>query len=70
MKNIYVRLLQFLIGTEVDGDFGPKSEAAADDLILRLESYRDAFTAVTIRDAFSAVTILKEGGKDGTNNTI
>ena len=61
MKNIYVRLLQFLIGTEVDGDFGPKSEAAANALILRLESYREAF---------AAVTILKEGGKDGNNNTL
>ena len=49
MKNIYVRLLQFLIGTEVDGDFGKKSEAAADNLIRQLECYREAFDAVVTR---------------------
>lgn len=48
MKNIYVRLLQFLIGTEVDGDFGAKSEAAADRLIEQLEGYLEAFDAVLI----------------------
>ena len=48
MKNIYVRLLQFLIGTEVDGDFGPKSEAAADRLIEQLEGYLESFEAVLI----------------------
>lgn len=48
MKNIYVRLLQFLIGTEVDGDFGAKSEAAADALIEQLERYQEAFQSVTI----------------------
>lgn len=48
MKNIYVRLLQFLIGTEVDGDFGPKSEAAADALIEQLERYQEAFQDVLI----------------------
>lgn len=48
MKNIYVRLLQFLIGTDVDGDFGKKSEAAADALIEQLERYQEAFQAVTI----------------------
>ena len=57
MKNIYVRLLQFLIGTEVDGDFGPKSEAAADALIEKLESYQGAFQAVTI------LKNEKDGGK-------
>lgn len=36
MKNIYVRLLQFLVGTEVDGDWGPASCAAADRLIEEL----------------------------------
>lgn len=48
MKNIYVRLLQFLIGTEVDGDFGAKSEAAADRLIEQLEGYLESFEAVLI----------------------
>lgn len=48
MKNIYVRLLQFLIGTNVDGDFGKNSEAAADRLIEQLEGYQEAFQAVTI----------------------
>lgn len=48
MKNIYVRLLQFLIGTDVDGDFGENSEAAADRLIEQLEGYQEAFQAVTI----------------------
>ena len=48
MKNIYVRLLQFLIGTDVDGDFGEKSEAAADRLIEQLERYQEAFQSVTI----------------------
>lgn len=48
MKNIYVRLLQFLIGTDVDGDFGKKSEAAADALIEQLERYQEAFQSVTI----------------------
>lgn len=48
MKNIYVRLLQFLIGTDVDGDFGKKSEAAADALIEQLERYQEAFQAVII----------------------
>lgn len=61
MKNIYIRLLQFLIGTEVDGDFGPKSEAAADRLITQLEGYQEAF---------SGVLVLKEGGKDGNNNAV
>lgn len=51
MKNIYVRLLQFLIGTDVDGDFGPNSEAAADRLIAELESYREAFDNVIILKA-------------------
>lgn len=36
MKNIYVRLLQFLVGTEIDGDWGPNSCAAADRLIAQL----------------------------------
>lgn len=54
MKNIYVRLLQFLIGTEVDGDFGPNSERAADALIQQLEGYQEAF---------QNVIVLK--GKDG-----
>lgn len=48
MKNIYVRLLQFLIGTDVDGDFGKNSEAAADRLIEQLERYQEAFQSVTI----------------------
>ncbi len=48
MKNIYVRLLQFLIGTEIDGDFGPKSEEAANALISQLESYQIAFNDVII----------------------
>ena len=38
MKNIYIRLLQFLVGTEIDGDWGPLSCAAADDMISRLRS--------------------------------
>ena len=57
MKNKYVRLLQFLIGTDVDGDFGPNSEAAADSLIARLECYREAFDNVLILKR-------KEGGKE------
>ena len=36
MENKYIRLLQFLVGTEVDGDFGPKSRAAADQLLETL----------------------------------
>lgn len=36
MKNIYIRLLQFLVGTEIDGDWGPLSCAAADRLISQL----------------------------------
>lgn len=36
MKNIYIRLLQFLVGTEIDGDWGPLSCAAADELISQL----------------------------------
>lgn len=48
MKNIYVRLLQFLIGTDVDGDFGKNSEAAADRLIEQLEGYQEAFRSVVI----------------------
>ena len=38
MKNIYIRLLQFLVGTEIDGDWGPLSCAAADHLIEELRS--------------------------------
>lgn len=45
MKNIYIRLLQFLIGTDIDGDFGPKSEQAADKMIAELKDIR-----VGIRD--------------------
>lgn len=36
MENKYIRLLQFLVGTEVDGDFGPRSKAAADRLLNQL----------------------------------
>lgn len=36
MKNIYVRLLQFLVGTDIDGDWGPLSCQAADQLISQL----------------------------------
>lgn len=37
MENKYIRLLQFLINTDVDGDFGPNSKRAADDLIQRID---------------------------------
>ena len=36
MENKYIRLLQFLVGTDVDGDFGPRSKAAADRLLNQL----------------------------------
>lgn len=41
VENKYIRLLQFLIGTDVDGDFGPKSRAAADALLEKLQLLYD-----------------------------
>lgn len=41
MENKYIRLLQFLVGTDVDGDFGPRSKAAADRLIAQLSDLYD-----------------------------
>lgn len=49
MENKYVRLLQFLIGTEVDGDFGPNSKAAADALITLLNTYRVGIELITYK---------------------
>lgn len=42
MENKYIRLLQFLIGTDVDGDFGPNSKAAADRLLSELQQLYDS----------------------------
>ncbi len=47
MENIYIRLLQFLVGTEIDGDFGPQSKAAADALIEKLDLYRQEIRQIT-----------------------
>ena len=41
MKNKYIRLLQFLVGTEVDGDWGKNSRAAADRLLEELQKLYD-----------------------------
>ena len=41
VDNKYIRLLQFLIGTDVDGDFGPRSRAAADRLLNELQQLYD-----------------------------
>lgn len=50
MKNIYVRLLQFLVGTEVDGDWGPASCAAADRMIGELSSMAGDFIKYVLRE--------------------
>ena len=42
VENKYIRLLQFLIGTDVDGDFGPNSKAAADRLLSELQQLYDS----------------------------
>ena len=49
VENIYIRLLQFLVGTEVDGDWGPKSKEAADRLIERIERTLKDFDQVLRR---------------------
>lgn len=50
MENIYVRLLQFLINTEVDGDFGPNSKAAANALIAKLDQWFDDWANVSRKE--------------------
>lgn len=50
MKNIYIRLLQFLVGTEVDGDWGVNSCAAADRLIAELEELRAGVRDITRKE--------------------
>ena len=49
LENKYIRLLQFLIGTDVDGDFGKNSKAAADRLIEQLNSYRVGIELITYK---------------------
>ena len=51
MKNIYVRLLQFLVGTEIDGDWGPQSCAAADRMINELRQLAVQIYNVTREEA-------------------
>ena len=66
MKNIYVRLLQFLVGTEIDGDWGPQSCRAADQLISRLRSFAGGVFEVTREEVPSGDTVpvlLSEEGK-------
>lgn len=46
IKNIYIRLLQYLIGVDVDGDFGPKSQEAADRLIAKIRELVTDFEGV------------------------
>lgn len=58
MKNIYVRLLQFLVGTEPDGDFGPASCAAADRLINELRGMAGDFYKFVLREE-----VRKEDGE-------
>lgn len=50
MENKYIRLLQFLVGTDVDGDWGPNSRAAADQLINRLDVIREDVKRITRRE--------------------
>jgi len=50
MKNIYVRLLQYLVGTEVDGDWGPASCAAADRLIEELRGMAGSIIFDVLRE--------------------
>lgn len=50
MKNIYVRLLQYLVGAEVDGDWGPASCAAADHLIEELHGMAGDFIKYVLRE--------------------
>lgn len=49
LENKYIRLLQFLVGTEVDGDFGKNSKAAADALIAKLNTYRADIELITYK---------------------
>lgn len=58
MENKYIRLLQFLVGTEVDGDWGKNSCAAADSLIEKLSKMYDGLQDMLRR---------KEVSKDGNS---
>lgn len=40
METKYIKLLQFLLGVEVDGIFGKQSKAAADALIAELSKVK------------------------------